>query len=124
MACKGSLEDFTVGQTRNIEVIVKDKRTNLPVDISGDKFYFTVKDTPDQPDAAAVIQTSVIAPADANSTNGIAIIPVSSADTAAVEPGNYYYDISWVRTVSAPGDVLPVEQGTIGFYYPVTRAAS
>ena len=124
MTFRGSLEDLSIGQTRNIEVRVRDKVTKAAIDITGDKFYFTVNDNKDQPDAAAALQSSVIAPADANSTAGIAIIPVSAASTGAVEPGNYFYDITWVRTVSAPGDVLLVEDGTIGFYYPVTRAAS
>lgn len=121
---KTSLQPFKIGNSRNIEVIVRDKDTKTPIDISGDKFYFTVKDHPDHDDTDAVVQASVTAPGDANSVNGIAIIPVSSVDTSNVEAGNYYYDISWLKLTSNPGQKVTVEQGKVGFSHPITRAAS
>ena len=122
--CKGILEPFKIGNSRNLEVTIRNRITKVPIDITGDKFYFTVKDTPDQPDTAAVVQASVVAPADSNSAAGIAIIPVSTSDTTGVEPGNYFYDISWIKTVSAPGEKITIVEGKVGFSQPVTLAQS
>jgi hypothetical protein len=117
-----TLKPMQVGTSRNLKVTIKDKVTKLPIDVSGDKFYFTVKNTPDLDDADAVVQVSVVTPNDATSQAGIAIIPVTASDTTSVDPGSYVYDIMWLKLTSSPGDREPVVAGDISFEQAVTHA--
>lgn len=125
MATAKKLKPFKVGNSRVIKVTIKDKSTKLPIDISGDKFYFTVKDSADLADASAVVQANVLAPADANSIAGTAFIPVTTDDTKDVTPGDYHYDIVWLKLASDAGPPAgrdTIEQGTVNFEMSVTRA--
>ena len=117
-----TLKPFKVGNSRRVKIIIRDAVTKAAVDITGDKFYFTVKDSVNLEDSDAEVQSSVVAPADDNSTNGIAIIPVSVADTSAVTPGSYYYDIAWLKLASEPGDKVTVQDGNVSFQEAITRA--
>jgi hypothetical protein len=123
LATTTKLKPFKIGNSRNIRVTVKDSVTGNPIDITGDKFYFTVKDTADHTDTDAVVQESVVA-AGANATSGIAIINVPAASTTSVTPGTYEFDIVWLKLTSAPGDRETILQGDVDFAYPVTRAQS
>lgn len=120
---KINLGPIGIGNSRNITVTVTDRYTKLPIDVSGDKFYFTVKDSAFQDDLEAVLQSSVI-PSGAVAVQGKAIIPLTAAQTAAVEAGSYVYDIVWLRTASSPGDRLPVKSGIVSFEPTVTHATS
>ena len=121
MGTIATLKPFKIGNSRNIRVTVKDSATGNAIDITGDKFYFTVKDTADHDDTSALVQESVVA-SGANATNGIAIINVPAASTSSVSPGTYEFDIVWLKLTTAPGDRETVVQGDVGFEYPVTRA--
>lgn len=120
---KINLGPIGIGNSRNITVVVTDKYTKLPVNISGDKFYFTVKNNAYEDDAEAVLQSSVI-PSGAVAAAGKAIIPLTTAQTAVVEPGSYVYDIVWIRTTTAPGERLPVKDGIVSFEPTVTTATT
>jgi hypothetical protein len=115
------LDGFRIGNSRNIQVTITNRITKAGIDITGDKIYFTVKDHSDEQDSDAAIQASVVASGD-DATNGIAIIPVTSEMTAAVLAGTYYYDVVWLRLTSAPGQRLPVLDGTVSFSQAVTHA--
>ncbi|RLA60688.1 MAG: hypothetical protein DRQ89_12450 [Epsilonproteobacteria bacterium] len=117
-----TLKPIKIGNSRNIKATLRDKVTKAAIDISGDKFYFTVKDSADQEDSDAVVQVSTVAPADATSQAGIVIIPVSAADTASVIPGTYDYDLVWLKLASAPGERDTLQHGTVYFEQAVTRA--
>jgi len=129
VAIKSTLKPVTLkpirsGNSRNLKITIRDSSTKLPIDISGDKFYFTVKDSADLEDADAALQTSVVAPANATSVAGIVIIPVAAADTATVEPGSYVYDIVWLKLTSAPGERDTIQEGDVSFSKAVTNAQS
>lgn len=113
-----------VGTSRNLKVTIRDSVTKAPIDISGDKFYFTVKNSPNLDDTDAVVQVSTVTPNDATSQAGIAIIPVTASDTASVDPGSYVYDIMWLKLTSSPGEREPVLAGDISFEQAVTHAQS
>jgi hypothetical protein len=119
-----TLKPLKIGNSRNIKVTIRDKVTKAVIDVSGDKFYFTVKDSVDVVDSDADLQVSAVAPADTNSQNGIAIIPVLSGDTSSVVPGTYNYDIVWLKLTSAPGERDTLQQGTVDFSQAVTRATT
>ena len=125
MAIAKKLKPFKVGNSRIIKVTVKDKDTKSAIDISGDKFYFTVKDSAALEDTDAVVQANIVAPADANSVAGIVFIPITTDDTKNVAPGDYEYDIVWLKLTTDPGPPVgrdTIEQGTVNFAMSVTRA--
>jgi hypothetical protein len=113
------LSPLGVGTSRKFKISVVDT-TGGAIDVSGDKFYFTIKKLPETEDAAADVQVNVVAPVDANSVNGIVFITALAADTAGVSPGTYQYDCMWLKLTSAPGEREPVQRGEISFYQPVT----
>lgn len=119
-----TLKPLRSGNSRNMRITVRDKATKAAIDITGDKFYFTVKEHIGQPDTEAVVQSSVVAPAGADATNGIVILPVTAADTMNVESNTYNYDIVWLKLVSAPGERDTVQEGEVSFSKAVTDAQS
>lgn len=125
MAAKNSkLADFAIGNSRRIKVTILDDTTGTPIDISGDKLYFTLKDDAADDDTLAVLQAPYTIPGDANAALGIAYLPITAAETAAVPAGQYLYDVVWLRLTSSPGDRHTVDEGKVGFYYPVTHSQS
>lgn len=125
MAIAKKLKPFKVGNSRIIKVTIKDKDTKSAIDISGDKFYFTVKNSADLEDSSSAVQVSIVAPADSNSAGGIVFIPITTADTKDVTPGDYDYDIVWLKLTTDPGPPVgrdTIEQGTVNFAMSVTRA--
>lgn len=119
-----TLKPFRSGNSRNLRITIRDKTTKLPIDVTGDKFYFTVKDSLGMDDAAAALQVSAVAPVGTDATGGIAVIPVPSASTAPVEPGSYLYDIVWLKLTSAPGERDTIQEGDVSFSKAVTDAQS
>ena len=74
------------------------KRENEAVDITGWTIKLTVKPTQNATDGAAIISKTVSSHTDA--ANGLTTISIDATDTAAVTPGNYYYDILIVDDAS------------------------
>lgn len=99
------------------------KANKVPVDITGDKFYFTVKDDKFYEDAEADLQVSVIA-AGTNAAAGIVFLHLPKASTLNVSPGTYYYDIVWIRLTSSSGEKVLVREGIISFDPAVTYATT
>lgn len=119
-----TLKPFRSGNSRNLRITIRDKVTKAPIDITGDKFYFTVKDSVGLSDADAALQASVVAPVGTDATGGIVVIPVPAASTALVEPGSYLYDIVWLKLVSEPGGRDTIQEGDVSFAKAVTDAQS
>ncbi|PNV83835.1 MAG: hypothetical protein C0610_16790 [Desulfobacteraceae bacterium] len=115
------MKPFRVGNSKNIKVTVTDKVTKSAVDITGDKFYFTIKDAASEDDSQAAVQVSVVA-SGTEAQNGIVVIKVAASDTLAVEVGQYEYDIVWLKLTSAPGERETIEQGAVDFQRAVTHA--
>jgi len=118
-----NLGSFKIGLSRDIAVTVKDRDTKAAIDVTGDKFYFTVKNYSHEDDADAVLQTSVVA-SGSDALAGKAIIAVSADDTGLVQANSYWYDIIWIRTVSYPGKRVPVKNGMVSFERSITHATS
>lgn len=115
------LAPMGIGTSRRFKITVVDT-SGAAIDVSGDKFYFTVKKDAENVDAAADVQVSQVAPADANSIAGTVFITVLAADTVDVTPGEYAYDCMWLKLTSNPGEREPVQRGRIPFYQPVTAS--
>lgn len=121
MTVASKLKPFIIGNSKNIKVTVRDKVTKAVIDISGDKFYFTVKESLEHADTEAVIQESVVA-SGLDATNGIVIIPIPASSTSSVNPETYIADVVWLKLVSAAGERETIFQDEISFTRAVTRA--
>lgn len=94
------------------------------INITGDLLFFTLKTSPDDLDAAAVLQHSVTAPANAESTAGIGRIPVPIAKTALVTPATYSFDVQRVTPGNPPTLVETPQYGTIEVLPDITRSTA
>jgi hypothetical protein len=92
----------------------------VPLDIAGYKFYLTLKADIDDADPGA-LQVSVTAPADANSTAGIAYIVATDLETAVLAAITYHYDIQQIDT---SGKVQTLQIGKVKVTKDVTLATS
>ena len=117
-----TLKPVRTGDTKIIKLTIRDAITNDVVDVSGDSFYFTLKDDKDVPDASAALQVNYTAPANATSAGGVVLLRLSPANTVNLTPGSYHYDITWASAVSSPGDRRLIQQGTVSVVSSVTRA--
>lgn len=119
MAENVDLPDLHRGDSKTLTLTITDSAAKA-IDISGDEFYLTLKQDITVDDAHADMQVHVVAPADATSAAGKVIIPISPADSN-IDPAKYNYDIEWVRTTSAPGEVHTLTYGKWTIIADVTR---
>lgn len=123
MTTKVKLNPFHRGDTKRFRVEITDKITGLPIDISGDDLWITLKVNADDPDPGAA-QANATMPANADSVGGIGYVELSSTDTALLMPGQvYYYDLQWVQPGSPPV-VSTVQYGTVKILQDQTIATA
>ena len=94
----------------------------LPIDISGMKLYFTMKDDPaDDDNEPGDLQDSVTFPSDANSALGLGELIIPATKAATLKPGTTYtFDFQLVN-----GDVIAtMGKGTIKVNQGVTKAVT
>ncbi|HHS83550.1 MAG TPA: hypothetical protein ENK38_01295 [Gammaproteobacteria bacterium] len=89
-----------------------------PRSIVGATVYFTAKSSLSLPDSSAELQTSFIAPNDADSLAGIPVITMGNVDIT-LSIGSYYYDVQVVFQGANP-EVLTVESGRFNVIEDVT----
>lgn len=107
------------GQSLTITIKRKDKNKK-PIDITGYKYYLTVKLNDSVVDGSATLQktvTSFSAPKE-----GICIIALIGTDTA-ITPGVYQYDITELDAAT-PKNKLPLVSGTFTVVKPITDATT
>ena len=94
-------------ETKYYQVDVTDD-SNVAIDISGYKLFFTVKRSLNDSDTNALIKKTITCPNDTNSQAGHGFISLSYSDTN-ITSGNYYYDIF----IQSPGIALrkPILRG-------------
>jgi len=102
------------GDDNYIRVEVLDVAT--PIDISGDKVTFTIKQNRTDVDASAVYQRTDVLSKTADSVVGIHRIQIPNT----LPVGKYFYDIQWVRTVSGNGGVVTLEISEITVSQDIT----
>lgn len=93
------------GTTYTIEV--EYKKDGEPATLVGATVRFTVKTTEydaDATDADALVLKNVTS----GDSEGNATITIDPADTATVEPGNYFYDI---KVEEAGGEIYKIDEG-------------
>lgn len=93
------IADFRQGDTVKIKVAY-----DTATDITGYKYWFTVKTSFDDADASAVMQVETTAGdyAEDDPSNGVAYIVAPSTATTPIPSSKYYYD---VQELSPGGEV-------------------
>lgn len=88
------LPDMRAGDDYNIKLRILDNNSNV-VDITGYKFWLTLKSSFEETDNLAVLQFNTIAGYNNNDdpTQGICYLAVPAALTKPIAAGSYYYDI-------------------------------
>lgn len=113
-----NITDYIRGDTRVININCVDTDGVTPLDITGGTVYMTLNSsnspTDDSGAALQKIQTSHIAP-----SLGQTSITILPADTTALTPGNYYYDVQYK---DASNNRTSMKQGTFKINADITRA--
>lgn len=90
-----------------------------PTDITGFNFIYTVKNSRDDLDVDAVLQTKYAAPAGIDSQGGqLAFEAITPDQGSVVPPANYVFDL---RYKTPANQVATLSEGTINFKQPVGR---
>jgi hypothetical protein len=96
--------------------------TGLPYCIKNWVVYFTLKTHYSLPDSKASLLKTISVFSDTTSgTTGVAVIPITPADTEHLDPGEYDFDIM-VKT--AADDIHTVLKGKFDLEYVVTHGTS
>lgn len=101
------LPDMRQGDDYNVKLVIKDV-AGVAKDITGYKFWLTLKASISDADAAAALQFSTTAGDNVNDDllNGICYMAVPAVMTKIVLPGEYRYDIQQ-RVGNSLTTVLP-----------------
>jgi len=127
-------EDGCMATQERIQMFLRDDRTlsltvnnqdNTPVDLTGSKVYFTLKERTSDSDAAALIKKRNTAAGGGDTeikiidaSGGKAEIYIVPADTDGMNPGNYVWD---VQITLANNKTYTVLRGTATFKEDVTK---
>lgn len=117
-----SILNLTRGDDRDFDFTVVD-RTGAAEDITGWMFWFTVKTSPADPDAAALFQLTSAAEQIVVDVagEGIGRILVRAAHTKSSSPGNYVFDLQCRK--GPPGSpVQTLSRGVLKLSDEVTQA--
>lgn len=90
-----------------------------PVDITGFKFYFTVKSSIDDADGSAIHQESWTS--HTSPTEGVTTFEFTVSETDALTAGEYIYDISFLTDDSPVKKFIPFT-GNLIIQIPVTKS--
>jgi len=105
------------GDSREFSLTFSDD-DGKPIDITGWKVYFTLKDSEGDPDSEAILRKDVTDHHDAEAGN--TRIHLDPSDTNGVQPGEYHFDFQ----IKKPnGDILTVAKGEMRILTDITRRA-
>ncbi len=110
------LANFYRGDTKQVTITIK-KADGTAFDLTGATITFTMKKDETDPDASAVIQKNAVL--QVPSTDGIAILTLTSADTAK-DTGEYYYDF---QLVDSTGRVATLLKETVEILQDITETS-
>ncbi len=108
------------GDTKVFALTFKTRPEGLPIDITGHHLWFTMKKSTDEMDEEATIQKEIIFPETPASAAGLGFLTITSAETRAIKPGVYLYDMQWVIEGDPPV-VMTLTFGRINVLPDVTR---
>lgn len=122
MPTKHSINDCMVGDTLKIPLTFTNGTTRLPVPKDGCTVTITVKEDPEDADADALMQHSLVVPeSDADAVNGLIDFKVPASKMDDFEPGSYFYDIQIVTPDTPEDDVETILYGKIQMISQITQ---
>lgn len=92
-----NLQSFARGDDWAVQYTMLDADTGLPIDITGNVYWLTLKENKTDADPG-VAQVSVQASGQ-DASNGIITVAVEAAVTSNLTPGTYYYDLQEVDQI-------------------------
>jgi hypothetical protein len=118
MVTQVDLNTFVRGDTWTNKFAFTDEN-NAAIDITDNVYYLTLKADPEVTDLNADAQATVTATG-ADALAGIVYVVFSSAQTAALSPGKYFYDLQQVDD----GQVSTLLLGKVKVLRDITLAIS
>lgn len=109
---------YSLGSDTVPEIVGNLGILTVPVDITGDTWFFYVKALKSDTDANKIFGTSWTSHTDA--TNGITTVELSTVNTA-LTIGSYYYE---VQRVTSGSKVYTMEQGELKIVQDITTATT
>jgi hypothetical protein len=114
------LSDIIRGDTFTLSLLMLDKLTQVPIDVSGRQVTLTLKTSTGLSDADASAQGTETLPNDANSQNGVIVVSLSADATKLLQGSTrYVYDVE-LRDGSS---VLTLMLGRVRVIADVTRGS-
>lgn len=120
MAEQRDLTPLMRGDDRTINISVKNKLEE-PIDITGWKFYFTMKNSLSDLDDDAVLKKDVGPSGHISDEGGLSQIVVTNAESTLFTPKTYYYDIQAKKNT---GQILTIMYGNWEIREDATRRTS
>ena len=118
MVTQVDLNTFVRGDTWTNKFAFTDE-SNVAIDITDNVYFLTLKANPEATDLQADAQATVTATG-ADAVAGIVYLTLSSAQTAALSPGKYYYDLQQIDS----GQVSTLLLGKVKVLRDITQAIS
>lgn len=102
------LPDMRAGDNYKIKLTITDSLL-IPIDITGYKFWLTLKSAFTDLDVASVLQFTTTVGSNVNDValSGVCIIDVPAASTKSIAEGNYFYDIQQITPLGDITTVMP-----------------
>lgn len=112
------IADYIRGDTRVITLTCYQSDGTTPLDLTGATVYFTLSSSnAPTDDTSAALQKTVTS--HTSPTLGITTITINPADTTALTPATYYYDI---QVKDASGHVTSIKQDKFIINADITRS--
>lgn len=108
------LSPLVRGDDWKIRVVITEN--NVPLNITGYEYWFTMKKSIDSPDPGEV--QVVVTPSEENASSGILDITVSHYNTSNIPTGNYYYDL---QQIAPSTEIKTILLGKVKVVKDVTR---
>ncbi|MBF0179927.1 MAG: hypothetical protein HQM03_07870 [Magnetococcales bacterium] len=119
MTTNNNLTSFFRGDTKAWNLEFKDGAGN-PIDITNHVLWFTMKRTLEDLDENAALQKRITFPPGAESESGKGTLLLTSAETGALRPGSYFYDLQKVIPENPPV-VATIMSGKVVVQADITR---
>ncbi len=123
MTCPTTLPPFFAGNTVSYDMTFTDS-DGVPINISNDLMFMTLKHDPDDADVDAALQKQITFPNDANSIAGLGTFTLDSTDTSDLQDGCYFFDFQRVVDGTAPLEVYTHGSGSVEVKKRITTVTS
>lgn len=117
-----NLGPYVVGDTLQFGWTFRTKDGD-PIDLSGTTAWMTIKESPEDPDSAALLQLSLLLD-QPEAEQGEFQLVAQASQTHLIPPGRHYFDLQIVWPASPEDMVQTYALGRIKFELDITRRTS